>query len=376
MREAIATVFRRFDELGSARQVLLSLREDGLLLPRRRNGCPADQLGARDLPGDPRFPVQPGLCRGVRVRPHPHREARRPGHRAGAGAGAGAAARAVGGVDPRSPSRVHLLVGLRGQHRPAARQLAAAPRPWRRRPARRPRAAAGPAALRPVRADHANRLLRPTGNSPRYVCARAKQLYAGEHGCQSIGGGRLEKTVLAELFAVLEPAALTATAQALAEADAHYRQRAGRVRAGRGTRPVRGRPGAAAVRRRRAGEPVGRPHPGEGVWKTSWPRSAPRENDLAVQRARRPVALTDQELAWIATAGADVRAVFDAPTTTVRERKQLIRAVIAEIVLTVRRRARVAELRIIWQGGAVTEVSMPMTKQVGTCAPPTRTPSP
>jgi hypothetical protein len=37
--EAIATVYRRFDELGSARQVLLSLREDGLLLPRRQNGA-------------------------------------------------------------------------------------------------------------------------------------------------------------------------------------------------------------------------------------------------------------------------------------------------------------------------------------------------
>jgi hypothetical protein len=33
--EAIATVLRRFEELGSGRQVLLSLREDGLLLPRR-----------------------------------------------------------------------------------------------------------------------------------------------------------------------------------------------------------------------------------------------------------------------------------------------------------------------------------------------------
>jgi DNA invertase Pin-like site-specific DNA recombinase len=33
--EAIATVFRRFEELGSARQVLLSLRDDGLRLPRR-----------------------------------------------------------------------------------------------------------------------------------------------------------------------------------------------------------------------------------------------------------------------------------------------------------------------------------------------------
>ena len=45
-----------------------------------------------------------------------------------------------------------------------------------------------------------------------------------------------------------------------------------------------------------------------------------------------------------------------------RERKQLIRAVIAEIGITVHRQRRVADLRIVWQGGAVTEVSMPMTK--------------
>jgi len=89
------------------------------------------------------------------------------------------------------------------------------------------------------------------------------------------------------------------------------------------------------------------------------------ENDLAAQRARRPVALTDQELAWIATAGADIRAIFDASTTTVRERKQLIRAVITEIGLTVHRQRRVADLRIIWQGGAVTEITMPMTKPGG-----------
>ena len=63
-----------------------------------------------------------------------------------------------------------------------------------------------------------------TGNCPRYVCARAKQLYAGEHVCQSIGGIRLENKILDEMFDVLPPAALTATAQALAEADANYRR--------------------------------------------------------------------------------------------------------------------------------------------------------
>ena len=77
------------------------------------------------------------------------------------------------------------------------------------------------------------------------------------------------------------------------------------------------------------------------------------------------MALTEQELAWITTAGADIRAIFDAPTTTVRERKQLVRAVIAEIGLTVHRERRVADLRIIWQGGALTDVSMPMNKPGG-----------
>jgi integrase-like protein/recombinase-like zinc beta ribbon protein len=57
----------------------------------------------------------------------------------------------------------------------------------------------------------------PAGASPRYVCARAKQLYAGERTCQSIGGIRLEQVILAELFKVLEPASLEATANALAE---------------------------------------------------------------------------------------------------------------------------------------------------------------
>ena len=78
------------------------------------------------------------------------------------------------------------------------------------------------------------------GNSPRYVCARAKQLYGGERTCQSIGGLRLEQAVLAELFTVLQPASLEATAKALAEAENRYQQQPGRLRAGRRARPLRG----------------------------------------------------------------------------------------------------------------------------------------
>jgi hypothetical protein len=57
------------------------------------------------------------------------------------------------------------------------------------------------------------------GNCPRYVCARAKQLYGSERGCQSLGGRRLERHVLDEVFTVLAPAALAATAAALRDAE-------------------------------------------------------------------------------------------------------------------------------------------------------------
>ena len=78
---------------------------------------------------------------------------------------AAAAPRPVGGDDPRPPSRLHLPGSLRRQHRQAGRQLPAARAAARRRRAGRRGLAAGPAALRPVRAAHAGRL--PLRRQPR-----------------------------------------------------------------------------------------------------------------------------------------------------------------------------------------------------------------
>jgi DNA invertase Pin-like site-specific DNA recombinase len=364
VREAIATVFRRFDELGSARQVLLSLREDGLLVPRRRNGCPRISWASATYPAIHDFLSNPAY----------------------AGAFVFGRTRTEKRIDPatgRVQTRVRLLPReqwevLIPDHHPGfiswqvfeanTARLRANWRPPRGHGGGAPRE--GKALLQGLlRCGRCGRIMQtgysgPAGNSPRYVCARAQQLYAGEHGCQSIGGGRLEKTVLAELFAVLEPAALSATAQALADADAHFRQRLtafelaverARFEADR------------ALRQFDAVEPENR-LVARTLEKTLEGKLAAQrraENDLATQRARRPVALSDAELAWIAGAGADVRAVFDAPSTTTVERKQLIRAVIAEIVLTVDAHARIAALRIIWQGGATTELTMAMTKKGG-----------
>jgi DNA invertase Pin-like site-specific DNA recombinase len=364
VREAIATVFRRFDELGSARQVLIGLHEDGVLLPRRRNGArritwaPASYPAVHDLLTNPAY----------------------------AGAFVFGRTRTEKRVTPASGavhSRVRLLPReqwevLIPDHHPGyiSWETYEANTARLRGNWRRPRDLAGGAVREGrallqglLRCGRCGRIMATgysgtTGNCPRYVCARAKQLYAGEQVCQSIGGIRLENTILDQMFDVLQPAALTATAQALAEADANYRRdlavfelavERARYEADR------------ALRQFDNVEPenrlVARTLEKNLEAKLAAVRAA--ENDLAAQRARRPVALTDQELAWIATAGADIRAIFDAPTTTVRERKQLIRAVIAEIGLTVQQQRRIADLRIVWQGGAVTEVAMPMNRPGG-----------
>jgi hypothetical protein len=134
----------------------------------------------------------------------------------------------------------------------------------------------------------------PGGNSPRYLCGQAKQLYGPEHGCQSIGGGRLEETVLQQLFAVLAPAALSATAAVLAQADATYQKRL-RVFE---TNVERARFEADRARRQYdLVEPENRlvARTLEAALEANLAAARAAENDLAVQRVRRPVSLTAQE---------------------------------------------------------------------------------
>jgi predicted DNA-binding transcriptional regulator AlpA len=363
--EAIATVFRRFDELGSARQVLLALREDGLLLPRRRNGSTRITWQSATYPAVHDFLTNPAYA-GAFVFGRTRTEKR-----------VDATGRVI--VRVRLLPREEWAVLIPDHHAgfitwdkyEANTQLL-------RENWRAPRGHGG-GAPREGRAllqgllqcGKCGRTMQtgysgPRGNSPRYVCARAQQLYGTGPGCQSIGGGRLEKAILEQLFAILEPASLEATAKALAEADAHYRQRLAAFELA----VERARYEAERAHRQYdAVEPENRlvARTLERALEDKLAAQRHAENDLAAQRAKRPVTLTTEEVAWIQQAGADVAKVFHADTTTIVERKQLIRAVIDHIVLTIHAADddRVADLNIIWQGGASTQLSMPMTKRGG-----------
>ena len=150
-----------------------------------------------------------------------------------------------------------------------------------------------------------------SSGSPAYRCGRANQMY-GARTCQRVGGRRLHETVLAELLAALAPACLAATVQAMSDTEAQFRQNlAVFERALERARFEAGR----ALRQYDNVEPENRlvARTLEAVLEDKLTAVRTAENQLAAQQARRPVTLTEEETAWITTAGADLRAIFAGP---------------------------------------------------------------
>jgi excisionase family DNA binding protein len=75
-----------------------------------------------------------------------------------------------------------------------------------------------------------------------------------------------------------------------------------------------------------------------------------REAEQALQA---PTSLSDEELEKVRLLGADLSAVWEAPTTTNRDRKRLLRCLIEEVQLGTEEGHHA--VRIVWKGGAVTE---------------------
>ena len=197
---------------------------------------------------------------------------------------------------------------------------------------------------------------------PNYSCVRGNQLYGTER-CQTVGGRRIERVVLDAVFEALRPAGIEATLRAIEHATSDHQTRVHSAE----LELERAQIHAERARRQfdalRAGEPARRAHARARVGAAAR-RRPPRRARLADVAAPRPDPLTDEEITWCRHAGADLRKVFDAPTTSDRERKQLLRAILTDIVVTVDRESEQhsADLRVVWEGGTVTEHTVPLSR--------------
>src|SRR5207302_8049107 len=80
------------------------------------------------------------------------------------------------------------------------------------------------------------------------------------------------------------------------------------------------------------------------------------------QQQQRPRALSTEEKEKIRSLGADLNKVWTAPTTTDRDRKELLRTLLEEVSISVDRPARRSHLTVRWRGGTLTEIDLSLPR--------------
>src|SRR6266536_1385821 len=306
-------------------------------------------------------PAQPRLCGDLRLRPPPGRPppagARPAQHRPGR-----ARPRPVAGDDPRGAARLHHRRDLPRQPGPAGRQRR--PRRSARCGPRRVGAAWGAGTLRALRPADDGALPRPwPGHSPR-VCLRpaVDRLWRGR-ALPGLAGACVDALVTQQVLAALAPAAVEVSLRAAeqvqaerAELERIWQQRLERaaISADRARRCYRlAEPEHRLVVRQL-----------EADWETGLAAQQHLREDYDRFTRTRPRPLTSAQQQAITALAGDIPGLWTAPTTTDADRKQLIRALVDQVTITVLGRSERVAVAIGWAGGHTThaETARPVAR--------------
>ena len=184
---------------------------------------------------------------------------------------------------------------------------------------------------------------------PVYVCSREKSDYAASQ-CQQLAGPCVDGLVTGLLLAAMAPAALEVSLAAAEEAGTQ------RAQVDRIWRQRLERAGYAADRARRQyqlAEPENRlvARQLEKDWEAALAERQRLAEEYDRFTAARPRTLTAAERGQIRALAADLPAVWDAPTTTDADRKQLIRHLVEQVRVTVLGTSEKADVQVVWAGG-------------------------
>jgi DNA invertase Pin-like site-specific DNA recombinase len=203
---------------------------------------------------------------------------------------------------------------------------------------------------------HCRRRLRaryPEKHKPHYTCERHR-LEGRTPRCHGLRAQPLDELVSAQVLRALEPAALELSWQAVqdlerehARLDRHWQQRLQRA-----LYAVRD-----AERRYRAVDPDNRLV--ARTLEQNWEEALRQQRQLAddydrfVQEKVTP--FTAEQRAKIEQLAADIPALWHAPTTTAKERKEIIRHLVEKVVVKVDHHDEHVAVTIHWHGGFTSE---------------------
>jgi len=207
---------------------------------------------------------------------------------------------------------------------------------------------------------------RGRNSSPGYHCA-GKDLVAGRGVyCLNVGGIAIEQAVVDAFLAAITPAAIEAVRlsveQLLSNHDAALSQWRLAVERARYE-------AERAERRYRSVEPENRLVACglEAEWENRLRDLSGAEMELRRREQQRPNPLGPEQLKRIQMLASDIRQVWSAASTTDRDRKELLRTLLEEVTLNLKRAEGHAHLTLRWRGGAITtlDVAVPRFKPMG-----------
>jgi excisionase family DNA binding protein len=191
---------------------------------------------------------------------------------------------------------------------------------------------------------------------------RGRDLHATGSACQSLGGGRLDGAVRDAFLEAVTPAGIAATAGAIRELEDQHAERL----AAQGLAVERAEFEAERARRQfDACEPEHRlvARTLEARLEGALAESERERGKLARLEQGRPAPLTVEERRALARLARDLPRLWEAGSTTDRDRKRLLRTLIGEVTVTVNAPESSAEVEIAWEGGARTELQVRLNRR-------------
>ena len=355
VREAIRCVFARFAELGSARRVWLWLRSEGLSFPSQYNDGTDIRWGDPTYTGIHSILTNPvyagayvyGKSRHERVLDQEGKMKRRSRKLPPSQWAVLIHEHHEGYIDRATYDANQTRIGT--NIRPRPHQPGGAVRE-------------GAALLQGIAScGHCGRKLRtqyPGRNArPGYYCAGKNIVNGRGIFCLNIGGVQIDQAVADALLEALKPAAFEATLEATRQPESNHDTALAQWRL---AVERAGYEAQRAERRYRAVDPENR-LVARGL-EAEWEQ---RLNELEQARAAlhrksqlHPLTLSAEDYRRIQSLGSDLKRVWAAPTTTDRDKKELLRTLIEEVIVSVVREDFRAHLTLRWRGGMITELDV------------------
>jgi len=197
--------------------------------------------------------------------------------------------------------------------------------------------------------------------SPGYHCPGRNVAEGRGRYCLNVGAMQIDEAIVRSLLAALTPlgveAALAAAERLVADRDGALAQWRHAVE--RATYEER-----RAERRYMAVDPDNRlvARGLEAEWEKSLRDLETAKAELTRREQQQPRMLGPDERVRLLALGADLHAAWEAPTTSPRDKKELLRTALEEVIVSIQSQERRAHLTLRWRGGALTETTLDLPR--------------